>query len=148
LIKVIFDKYRSRFGGLQFLASIILIITLLSSPAGAAVRAGEKPIVLRLSTFVPPAHPASKLFKDFAKELETTSKGRVNVEYYGTSSLGKAAEQYEITVEGLADLATTCCAYAGSRFPLALGVQLPLFADSADRCQDYYDHDETRPFQK
>jgi TRAP-type C4-dicarboxylate transport system substrate-binding protein len=45
--------------------------------------------------------------------------------------LGKAAEQYDIVVEGMADLALTCCGFSPSRFPLSLGVQLPFFSDSA-----------------
>ncbi len=116
----------------QWLILFLIAVTVLSDPTVAFSRTGEKVITLRFSTFVPPAHPATKLFQAFAQELGTVSKGRVQVEYYGTSSLGEAKEHYEITVEGLADLAVTCCAYTGSRFPLALGVQLPLFTDSAE----------------
>jgi TRAP-type C4-dicarboxylate transport system substrate-binding protein len=117
---------------LQWLFPVLITMAFLSVPAAASSQSGEKVITLRFSTFVPPAHPATKLFKGFAREMSAVSQGRVKVEYYGTSSLGEAKEQYEITVEGLADLATTCCAYTGSRFPLALGVQLPLFTDSAE----------------
>ncbi len=111
---------------------VFIIIVMLSGSVEAESRFRESLVTLRFSTFIPPSHPAAKLFKNFARELETSSRGQVKVEYYGTSSLGKATEQYEIAVEGLADLATTCCAYAGSRFPLALVVELPLFADSAE----------------
>jgi TRAP-type C4-dicarboxylate transport system substrate-binding protein len=125
-------KRRAKLLVLNILPLLLLVMATLFGPAAASSRAEEPVIILRLSTFIPPAHPASKLFQAFAKELESASHNRVKVEYYGTSSLGGAKEQYEITVEGLADLAVTCCAYKGSRFPLALGVQLPLFTDSAE----------------
>jgi len=115
-----------------WLVPVLVAVMLLSGPAAASSRTAGALITLRFSTFVPPAHPATKLFQDFAREMGEVSQGQVKVEYYGTSSLGEAKEQYEITAEGLADLATTCCAYTGSRFPLALGVQLPLFTDSAE----------------
>lgn len=111
---------------------IMFVLVLFSGPVAASGRAGKKPITLRFSSFIPPAHPADKLFKKFTRRLEEESGGRVKVEYYGTGALGKAAEQYEITTEGLADLAITCCGYIGCRFPAALGVQLPFFSDSAE----------------
>jgi len=111
--------------------ALLLTLVFFSGPAAASGRAGEKPLVLRFSSFIPPSHPADKLFKQFCRELEKLSENRVKVEYYGTGSLGKANEQYEIAIGGLADMATTCCGYSGSRFPLALGVQLPFFSDSA-----------------
>ena len=112
---------------LVFLAFLVFF----PGPVAASGRAGEKPIVLRFSSFIPPSHPADKLLKDFCHQLEKAGDGRVKLEYYGTGSLGAAREQYEIATEGLADIATTCCGYTGCRFPLALGIQLPFFAESA-----------------
>jgi TRAP-type C4-dicarboxylate transport system substrate-binding protein len=86
---------------------------------------------LKFSSFTPPAHPVSKVFKELAKEMTETSNGKVVVKYYGSGALGKAIEHYDITVEGLADLALSCCGYTASRFPLSLGTQLPFFTDTA-----------------
>jgi TRAP-type C4-dicarboxylate transport system substrate-binding protein len=104
-----------------------MLVGLLAAPGQAA----EKVINMKFSSFLAPGHPATKVLETLAKELSDTSNGKVVVKFYGASALGKAAEQYDIVAEGLADMALGCCGLNPSRFPLSLGVQLPFFSDSA-----------------
>lgn len=87
---------------------------------------------LRFATFLPPPHPYSKFLEKVAKNLSDLSNGKVEIRYYGSSSLGKAESLYDVTVEGLADMSLVCNGYTPSLFPISLGVQLPFFADSAE----------------
>ncbi len=121
------QTHKIRFSVFTLAVTALLAIALAMpapSPAGA--------LNLKFSSFLPPGHPATKVLEAFVKELGETSGGKVNVKFYGASSLGKAAEQYDIVVEGMADMALTCCGFTPSQFPLSLGVQLPFFSDSAE----------------
>ena len=111
----------------QFLICVVVAMAMATGPMAVSGQAAEKVLNLKFSTFLPPGHPATKTLEAFAQELTDTSNGKVVVKYYGASALGKAAEQYDIVVEGMADLALTCCGFSPSRFPLSLGVQLPFF---------------------
>jgi len=93
---------------IQFFICVVVAMAFLAGPMAVSSQAGEKVLKLKFSTFLPPKHPAAKTLKDLAKELTESSKGKVIVKYYGASALGKAAEQYDIVVEGLADMALTC----------------------------------------
>ena len=113
-----------------FFCVMITSTLFLGFPTPSA-HAASKPLKLKFSSFIAPAHPATKVLEAFTKELTDTSNGKVVVKFYGASALGKAAEQYDIVYEGLADLAVGCCGFNPSRFPLSLGSQLPFFSDSA-----------------
>lgn len=115
----------------NLLACFALTLVLLIGPFATPGQAAEKVLKLKFSCWLPLHHPASKVMEEVVKELNETAKGKVEIQFYGASALGKGAEQYDITVEGLADMALICCAYWPSRFPLSSGVQLPFFSDSA-----------------
>jgi TRAP-type C4-dicarboxylate transport system substrate-binding protein len=116
---------------IRVIICVAIAVTMLAGPLALPGQAAEKVINLKFSSFLSPGHPATKVLQEFVKELSETSNGKVAVKFYGAGALGKAAEQYDVVVEGLADMALTCCGFAPSRFPLSLGVQLPFFSDSA-----------------
>ena len=90
-----------------------------------------KTLQLKLATFLPPPHPYEKFLENVAKKLTELSNNSVNIKVYSSSSLGQASSLYDVTVEGLADMALVCNGYTPSLFPLAVGIQLPFFGDSA-----------------
>ncbi len=110
----------------------VMAAALLAAPLFIPAPAAAKVLKLKFSSFLTPGHPATKVLQAFVKELTETSNGKVEVQFYGASALGKAAEQYDIVTEGMADMALGCCGFTPSRFPLSLGVQLPFFSDSAE----------------
>ena len=121
-------KNRSLF---RFTLCVVVATAMLAGPLALSGQAAQKVINMKFSSFIAPGHPVTKVLEALAKELSDTSNGKVVVKFYGASALGKAAEQYDITAEGLADMALGCCGFSPSRFPLSLGVQLPFFSDSA-----------------
>ena len=123
---------RGKSNMMRFSVYAIAAVALLTIALVVPGSAGAKVLNLKFSSFIGPSHPATKVLQEFVKELTDTSNGTVVVKFYGSSALGKAAEQYDIVVEGMADMALTCCGFAPSQFPLSLGVQLPFFSDSAE----------------
>ena len=103
---------------------IIILLTIVSNIYGRTLQ-------LKLATFLPPPHPYEKFIEKVAKQLTELSNNKVKIKVYSSSSLGKAASMYEVTEEGLADISLVCNGYNPSLFPLALGVQLPFFGESA-----------------
>ena len=97
----------------------------------AAAQQGKEPIRMKMSSFTTPAHFLTAHLKDYARELTEASGGSAIVDYYGAESLGKAAEQWDITREGLADIGFFCATYTPARFPLSSFVELPFFSASA-----------------
>jgi len=60
------------------------------------------------------------------KKLEEATNGRLKIEIYGGGALGKAEEQYDLAVEGTADIVLTNPAYYPGRLPLHDVSELPL----------------------
>ena len=93
--------------------------------------ANAEPKEMKMSSFLPPTHILTGLLQGFAKELSAASNGEVEIEYFGAEALGKAVEQYDLTLEGLADFGLVCTTYTPSRFPLTAILELPFASDSA-----------------
>ena len=120
----------------MFKKRFCLVPTLLLTAAAvvsfdAAAQPAKEPIRMKMSSFTTPAHFMTAHLKEYARELTEASGGSVSVDYYGAESLGKAAEHWDITVEGLADLGLFCAIYTPARFPLSMFVELPFFSTSA-----------------
>ena len=116
--------------GIKSKAGITMIVMLIACLVSIS-NVAAKTTTLKLSSFLPPVHPGAKLTEEMCQELTDASDGTFVVKHYGSSSLGPAAEQYDLVVEGMADAAITCCSFTPNRFPMALGAQLPYFSDSA-----------------
>ena len=91
----------------------------------------QDPIRMKVSSFVPEVHMLTQLTKDYMVDLEAVSDGAIKLDYYGSQALGKAVEQFDLTIEGLADIGVFCSVYTPSRFPLNGMLELPFFNPSA-----------------
>jgi TRAP-type transport system periplasmic protein len=65
------------------------------------------------------------VFEPWAKKIEGLTNGRVKFIFYPKESLGKAAEQYDLTLKGIADIALGLPDYTPGRFPLVSCMKLP-----------------------
>lgn len=101
-------------------------------PLQAQAQAQAQQMQIKMSGFLPPAHVLTSQLEAYAKELTSASAGKVAVKYYPAEALGKAAEQLDITIDGLADMAMTCAVYTPARYPLSMFVELPFFSGSAE----------------
>jgi TRAP-type C4-dicarboxylate transport system substrate-binding protein len=92
--------------------------------------AQDKPVNLKLSIWLPPAHvlvPASKVWAD---DIEKASGGSIKITIFPSEQLGKAFDHYDMARDGIADITYVNPGYQPGRFPIAADAQLPfIFGD-------------------
>lgn len=109
---------------------IVLVMGLIfggcARPAPAPAPAPPETIELVASTSWPMPSGGGVALEAICKKLEEVTNGRLKIEIYGGGALGKAAEQYDLAVEGTADIVLTNPAYYPGRLPLHDVSELPL----------------------
>lgn len=105
-----------------------VILFVFSVPAFA-----DKPINLRLSSFLPSGHFMNvKIIKPWIADIEKRTNGKVKIKVYAGGALGKPQEQYGMAARGVADITWGILAYSPGKFPLATVVELPFMSPSAE----------------
>jgi len=104
--------------------------------------AQDKAILLKVTNFLPPGHPASLAFDQWAKDLDKATNGKVKARLYHAGTLAAAVQQYDAVVKGIADVGNHVLGYTMNRFPLSEVLDLPLGFPSAvvvaKMYQDFY----------
>jgi TRAP-type transport system periplasmic protein len=103
---------------------VIIIIFALTLFLPGRSQAGT--IKLKYASFMPPVHKQSLLSKQWCKELEKRTNGRVKVTYLPGSTLVPAPQGYEAAVRGITDISISAPAWTAGRFPLSEVLDLPL----------------------
>ena len=118
-------KWQSKFYVGIFSAVILFVF---SVPVFA-----DKPITLRLSSFLPSGHFMNvKIIKPWIADIEKRTNGKVKIKVYAGGALGKPQEQYDMAARGVADITWGILAYSPGKFPLATVVELPFMSPSAE----------------
>ena len=99
--------------------------------AGGAL-AQDKPVHLKMSSWVPPAHPLNPAFEAWAKDIEKESHGSITATLFTSEQLGKAVDHYDMARDGIADLAYVNPGYQPGRFPIVAAGELPFLMANAD----------------
>ncbi|NLW36527.1 MAG: TRAP transporter substrate-binding protein [Syntrophorhabdus aromaticivorans] len=107
----------------MFLFVFVLSICLVAVPNPATA---QKVITLNYSNFFPAPHKNSVLAEQWCREIEKRTNGRVKITYFPGGTLTPAAQTYDNTVKGIADIGESCFAYTRGKFPLLEVVDLPL----------------------
>lgn len=98
--------------------------------AAAPVLAQDKPVQLRLSSWVPAQHPLNPALIAWAEDIKKASGGTVTATMFPSQQLGKAFDHYDMARDGIADFAYVNPGYQPGRFPVMAGASLPfLFAN-------------------
>src|SRR5579883_3181423 len=109
---------------------IALAAAFLMAAAGGAL-AQDKPVQLKMSSWVPPAHPLNPSFQAWAKDVEKESKGTITSVLFTSEQLGKAVDHYDMARDGIADLAYVNPGYQPGRFPIIAAGELPFLISDA-----------------
>lgn len=80
---------------------------------------------LRFGTWLPPAHPVHDAIEEWAESIYEQSGGTISVTVYPAQQLGRADDHYDMTRDGIADLAYVNVGYQAGRFPIAEAIHLP-----------------------
>jgi TRAP-type C4-dicarboxylate transport system substrate-binding protein len=110
--------------GVTFLVFAFLAGLLLVPVSG--VSAAEKVITLNYANFFPAPSPHSVLAEQWGKEIEKRTNGRVKITFFHGGTLAPAAQIYDSTVQGIADMGFSVLAYTRGKFPLTEVIDIPL----------------------
>lgn len=110
--------------GVTFLL-LAFMVGLLCVPV-PGVSAAEKVITLNYANFFPAPSPHSVLVEQWGKEIEKRTNGRVKITFFHGGTLAPAAQIYDSTVQGIADMGFSVLAYTRGKFPLTEVIDLPL----------------------
>jgi len=99
--------------------------------ACAATQAQDKPVNLKLSSWVPAQHPLNPSFTAWAEDIRRASNGTITATLFPSEQLGKAFDHYDMARDGIADVAYVNPGYQPGRFPVMAGAGLPfIFANA------------------
>ena len=108
--------------------SLALILGL--SQGGSAL-AQDKEVDLRLSLWVPPAHPLTGAAKAWADDIAKASNGTIKITIFPSEQLGKAFDHYDMARDDIADITYVNPGYQPGRFPIIAIGQMPFtFGDA------------------
>ncbi len=111
--------------------TFLIVATGLALAAAPAAFAQDKTFELKLSHWVPPAHPVHKSLEEWGASIEKASNGTIKYKLFPAQQLGKAFDHYDMARDGIADLTLINPGYQPGRFPVIGAGELPfLLADA------------------
>lgn len=112
-------------------AALALPLALTLALAGLPAQAQDKPVQLRMSTWVPAQHPLNPALQAWADDIKKASGGTISATLFPSEQLGKAFDHYDMVRDGMADLAYISPGYQPGRFPIIGGAALPFLFSTA-----------------
>jgi len=111
-------------------AALTLFAVGLAASIATAAAAQDKTINLKISLWVPPAHPLVPATQAWAADLEKASGGTIKATVYPSEQLGKAFDHYDMARDGIADITYVSPGYQPGRFPIIAAGNMPfVFGD-------------------
>jgi len=105
-------------------------LALLLAASVTPVLAQDKIVNMKVSLWVPPAHPLVPATQAWAADIEKASGGTIKMTVFPSEQLGKAFDHYDMARDGIADVTYVNPGYQPGRFPIAAAGQLPfVFSD-------------------
>ncbi len=102
-----------------------LLLALLVAGCVSPALAQDKTINLKISLWLPPAHPLVPATKQWAASLEKASGGTIKSTIFTSEQLGKAFDHYDMARDGIADVTYVNPGYQPGRFPIVAAGQIP-----------------------
>ena len=99
--------------------------------ATGGARAADPTVQLKLSHWVPPAHPLHPALQAWAADIEKQSGGTIKSTIFPAQQLGKAVDHYDMARDGIADFAYVNPGYQPGRFPVIAAGELPFLMSNA-----------------
>jgi len=101
------------------------LLALLLAGCVTPAMAQDKTVNLKVSIWLPPAHPLVPATKAWAADIEKASGGTIKLAIFPSEQLGKAFDHYDMARDGIADITYVNPGYQPGRFPIAAAGQLP-----------------------
>jgi TRAP-type transport system periplasmic protein len=107
---------------------IVMAILLLFA---VSAQAQDKTVQLKLSSWVPPAHPLNPALQAWGEDIEKASGGTIKSTLFPSEQLGKAMDHYDMARDGIADFSYVNPGYQPGRFPIIAAGELPFLFSNA-----------------
>ncbi len=104
---------------------LALAAALAALACAPAAMAQDKPVNLKMSSWVPAQHPLNPALQAWADDIKKASGGTITATLFPSEQLGKAFDHYDMARDGIADLAYVNPGYQPGRFPIMAGASLP-----------------------
>ncbi len=103
----------------------VLLVNALALAAWAPALAQDKPVNLKMSSWVPAQHPLNPSLQAWADDIKKASGGTITATLFPSQQLGKAFDHYDMARDGIADAAYVNPGYQPGRFPIFAAASLP-----------------------
>ena len=114
-----------------YAAPALALILGLAQGVACPAFAQDKEVDLRLSLWVPPAHPLTGAAKAWADDIARASNGTIKITIFPSEQLGKAFDHYDMARDDIADITYVNPGYQPGRFPIIAIGQMPFtFGDA------------------
>ena len=110
---------------------LALLLAAAVTPASGPAFAQDKTVNLKVSLWVPPAHPLVPATQAWAADIEKASGGSIKVAVFPSEQLGKAFDHYDMARDGIADVTYINPGYQPGRFPIIAAGELPFLISDA-----------------
>jgi len=102
---------------------LLALAALTAACAGALAQ--DKPVTLKLSSWVPAQHPLNPALQAWADDIKKASGGTISATLFPSEQLGKAFDHYDMARDGIADASYVNPGYQPGRFPIFAAASLP-----------------------
>jgi TRAP-type C4-dicarboxylate transport system substrate-binding protein len=106
-------------------------LALAAALACGAALAQDKPVALKLSSWVPAQHALNPALIAWAEDIKKQSGGTITFSFFPGEQLGKAFDHYDMARDGIADAAYVNPGYQPGRFPIFAAASLPFQVSNA-----------------
>lgn len=90
-------------------------------------------VELSLAHWLPPTHPMhSGGISEWVESVNTASDGRIKINIFPAAQLGNAADHYDMTRDGIADIGYVNPGYQAGRFPIYSVIEIPFHVREVD----------------
>ena len=122
-LAIIQSALNGRFGRISVCLLAFCAMPIATNETSALAQ--EKTINLRISLWVPPAHPLVPATQAWAADMEKASGGTIKATIFPSEQLGKAFDHYDMARDGIADVTYVNPGYQPGRFPIIAAGQIP-----------------------
>jgi TRAP-type C4-dicarboxylate transport system substrate-binding protein len=109
----------------------LLIASAVTALSLVAAQAQDKPVMLKLSSWVPAQHALNPALQAWADSLKAASGGTLTSTLFPSEQLGKAFDHYDMARDGIADFSYVNPGYQPGRFPIFAASSLPFMVNNA-----------------
>jgi len=103
----------------------------LSALTFSAAIAQDKPVNLKMGSWVPAQHALNPALVAWGESLKAASGGTITATMFPSEQLGKAFDHYDMARDGISDLSYVNPGYQPGRFPIFAASSLPFMVSNA-----------------